>query len=145
MFIVRGGSHSVTDFLDTFCRSNESLPNLTVNNDKQNSDMKTDRSESSSHSSLKIPTPIKAMIRLKSSPKENGNRTQINCSQDKPSSPLMDRTVGKRTVNNSGARKLAHSSNILNFKAYINSADSDIRETVEDVKTYLNFADNGQI
>lgn len=57
----------------------------------------------------------------------------------------MDRTVGKRTVNNSGARKLAHSSNILNFKAYINSADSDIRETVEDVKTYLNFADNGQI
>ena len=135
----------VTDFLDTFCRSNESLPNLTVNNDKQNSDMKTDRSESSSHSSLKIPTPIKAMIRLKSSPKENGNRTHINCSQDKPSSPLMDRTVGKRTVNNSGARKLAHSSNILNFKAYINSADSDIRETVEDVKTYLNFADNGQI
>ena len=135
----------VTDFLDTFCRSNESLPNLTVKNEKQNAEMKTERSESSSHSSLKIPTPIKAMIRLKSSPKENRNKGSTNSSQDKLSSPLTDRTGGKSAVNNAGSRRLAHSGNILNFKAYINSADSGTRETVEDVRTYLNFADNGQI
>ena len=133
----------VTDFLDTFCRSSESLHNMNLNNYKQNTEVRTEKSDSSSHSSLKIPTPIKAVIRLKDSPKKNQNKGHTNSSPNKLSFSLTNGSKERHTVNSVGPRKLAHSGNILNFKAYINPAKSDTRETVEDVKTYLNFAEDG--
>ncbi|WBF14094.1 hypothetical protein N7582_003484 [Saccharomyces uvarum] len=134
----------VTDFLDTFCDSNGSLNNLNVKNDKRNTEMKIEKSNSSSHSSFKIPTPIKALIRLKNSPVENRNKSYDNRSSDGLNSPSKNSAKEKHRVYNPEPKKLAHSGNIINFKAYINSADNDRQETVEDVRTYLNFADNGQ-
>lgn len=134
----------VTDFLDTFCGSNESLNSSKVDNDRRNTETKSGKSDSST-SPLKIPTPIKDMIRLKNSPNVTGKNHYTGRSPDNVTSPLKGSTKENCTVGNRRSKKLAHSGNILNFKAYINPVDSDTRETVEDVRTYLNFADSGQV
>lgn len=84
-------------------------------------------------SPMKIPTPIKALIRIKSSPRANKTNNKSN-----NISPLKNKQKKKESRIN----RLAHSSDIINFQKFIHPPKTkDVVSTTEDIQEYLKYAD----
>ncbi|KAG0656523.1 hypothetical protein C6P44_005097 [Monosporozyma unispora] len=79
-----------------------------------------------STTSLEIITPIKKLIRINNTPEKN-------------SSPTKQSKSNKLTFT---SRRIPASSNIINFKTLLSSQEQESSETIEDIKQYLNYADN---
>ncbi|QLG72200.1 hypothetical protein HG535_0C05540 [Zygotorulaspora mrakii] len=145
----------VTDFMEPACVSlygesqhdTEQVKSTNVLHNKSNRLNTSSGSEASesvsvlSISPIKIPTPIKALIRIKNSPnskKMTGKARHI--------SPLK----GKSRADKENA-KLAHSNDIINFQKYIHpkaqgegtSKNKATVSTTEDIQEYLKYADDG--
>lgn len=107
----------------------------------------TDQSQSTNErmsilsiSPIKLATPIKALIRIRSSPATD----KSDKSNPSPSSRSPSRLRAARKKSN--IKRLAHSHDIVNFKQYIqpgtrNTANDGDPSTPEDIEEYLRFAD----
>ncbi|CAL9735236.1 serine/threonine-protein kinase Elm1p [Monosporozyma servazzii] len=79
-----------------------------------------------SSTSLEIMTPIKKLIRINNTP-------------EKKTSPTNRPKSNKLSFTN---RRIPASNNIINFKTLLSHQEQESSETIEDIKQYLNFADN---
>lgn len=99
-----------------------------------------DRISILSISPIKLATPIKALIRIRSSPAtDKSDKSNLSRSSSSPSK-------GRPMKTKSNPRRLAHSHDIVNFKQYIQPGMRDTSNdkdpsTPEDIEEYLRFAD----
>lgn len=94
-------------------------------------------------SPIKIPTPIKALIRIGNI--AGSKKASTSKGSASSSSPLRD----KHQNNKLGSQGLAHSKDIVNFQKYIEPQDPKAtnskrkaQSTPEDIEEYLRYADN---
>ncbi|CCD23718.1 serine/threonine protein kinase ELM1 NDAI_0C00570 [Naumovozyma dairenensis CBS 421] len=110
----------------------------------------TGTTSSLSLSPIKIATPIKNLIRIKTTPQ----RTQLLDASHRPSlsnSPLKNKQPSNQIVHivdtqsSSFEKGLTSSRNILNFQKYFQNsssrANNDSQETVQEIREYLDYAD----
>lgn len=92
--------------------------------DKTPSPLRQDSVHCKSNSSFEVLTPIRKLIRVKNSPDKstNGRRNRI---------PLSKEVINFKALNENH-----------NIPVPLNDKESSPRETSEDIKEYLNFADN---
>lgn len=79
-----------------------------------------------SSASLEIITPIKKLIRINNTP-------------EKKTSPINRSKSNKLSFTN---RRIPASNDIINFKTLLSHQEQESSETIEDIKQYLNYADN---
>lgn len=116
----------VTEFMDTKPRNNTSKPAESESND---------RLSILSISPIKLATPIKALIRIRSSPATDKS--------DK-SNPSLNSSSPSKLKKKNNSKRLAHSHDIVNFKQFIqprNTNNDKAPSTPEDIEEYLRFAD----
>lgn len=138
----------ITEFLDTVCEpptaeaaNHTSDHELSFSQDHKEPSEKSDHFSILSISPIKLATPIKALIRIKSSP--HTGRSQDTKTSPYSKSPSKTKHKNKRQK----GRKLAHSHDIINFQKYI-QPPQDSNENVggapptpQDIEEYLRFAD----
>ncbi|QLL34232.1 hypothetical protein HG536_0G00890 [Torulaspora globosa] len=136
----------ITEFLDTVWKpprveeTHDSDHEISFSQDHREPSEKSDHFSILSISPIKLATPIKALIRIKSSP--HTGRSQEPKTSPYSKSPSKTKPKNKRQK----GRKLAHSHDIVNFQKYI-QPQQDSNENVgapltpQDIEEYLRFAD----
>lgn len=141
----------ITKFIDSGRLSHPNQDsNSTKDDDSEISESENDKGNQRndivsipSISPIKIPTPIKALIRIVNTP---GSKQAATSSGTTPSSsPLRDKHQNKKLSN----QGLAHSKDIVNFQKFIQPQDPKgtgnkrkAQSTPEDIEEYLRYADN---
>lgn len=138
----------LTEFLDIESAQPEKpeIPNDTQQLSPQQDHKGTDRSDHFSIlsiSPIKLATPIKALIRIKSSP--HTDRSEKSRTSAHSKSPSKDSPSNNKKKKSKG-RKLAHSHDIVNFQKYIQPQQQSnesigIPSTSQDIEEFLRFAD----
>ncbi|QLQ80150.1 hypothetical protein HG537_0D01510 [Torulaspora globosa] len=134
----------ITEFLDTIRNPPTVEPNHNSDQEVQDKEPceKSDHFSILSISPIKLATPIKALIRIKSSPHTGHSQETKTSTYSKSPSKIKPKNKNKAQK----GRKLAHSHDIVNFQKYIqpwqdSNENVGAPSTPQDIEEYLRFAD----